>query len=46
MVFEQNTGERHSFRSGDPVDLTWAAAHAFLLDAGQDAYAGADNAEA
>ena len=46
MVFEQNTGERKSFRSGDRVDLTWTAAHAFLLDAGQDAYAGADTVEA
>ena len=40
MVFEQNTGERNSFRNGDEVDLAWARGHAFLLDAGQDAHAG------
>lgn len=40
MVFEQNTGRRALFRNGDEVDLMWAPAHAFLLDAGQDATAG------
>ncbi len=40
MVFEQNTGQRASFRNGDDVDLAWSPAHAFLLDAEQDAYAG------
>jgi spermidine/putrescine transport system ATP-binding protein len=40
MVFEQNTGQRNSFKNGDDVDLAWARAHAFLLDAGQDAHAG------
>ena len=40
MVFEQNTGQRAPFRNGDPVDLSWAPAHAFLLDAEQDARAG------
>jgi spermidine/putrescine transport system ATP-binding protein len=42
MVFEQNTGERAAFRAGDPVDLTWRPDHTFLLDAQQDAHAGAD----
>ncbi len=40
MVFEQNTGQRTSFRNGDEVDLAWSRGHAFLLDAGQDAHAG------
>jgi spermidine/putrescine transport system ATP-binding protein len=45
MVFEQNTGERSPFRTGDTVDLTWLPAHTFLLDAQQDAQAGADLVE-
>jgi len=40
MVFEQNTGQRSLFRNGDQVDITWSPAHAFLLDADQDARAG------
>ena len=40
MVFEQNTGQRPPLRNGDEVDLTWSGAHAFLLDAEQDATAG------
>ena len=40
MVFEQNTGHRSLFRNGDHVDITWSPAHAFLLDADQDARAG------
>jgi spermidine/putrescine transport system ATP-binding protein len=40
MVFEQNTGQRVSFKNGDDVDLAWSRAHAFLLDADQDAHAG------
>jgi spermidine/putrescine transport system ATP-binding protein len=40
MVFEQNTGSREPIRQGDEVDLAWSQAHAFLLDAGQDAHAG------
>jgi spermidine/putrescine transport system ATP-binding protein len=39
-VFEQNTGAREGFRPGESVDLHWAAAHTFLLDADQDAHAG------
>ncbi len=42
MVFEQNTGARNSFRVGDRVDLHWMPAHTFLLDASQDATAGAE----
>ena len=37
MVFEQNTGQRRLFTNGDEVDLAWSPAHAFLLDADQDA---------
>jgi spermidine/putrescine transport system ATP-binding protein len=39
-VFEQNSGAREAFRAGDRVDLHWASAHTFLLDADQDAHAG------
>ena len=42
MVFEQNTGARLSFRTGDQVDLHWLPAHTFLLDAAQDATAGVE----
>jgi spermidine/putrescine transport system ATP-binding protein len=40
MVFEQNTGRHTLLRNGDDVDLAWSPAHAFLLDADQDAHAG------
>lgn len=39
-VFEQNTGAREQFRTGEKVDLHWLAAHTFVLDADQDAHAG------
>jgi spermidine/putrescine transport system ATP-binding protein len=39
-VFEQNSGTRDTFTSGQQVDLHWAAEHTFLLDADQDAHAG------
>jgi spermidine/putrescine transport system ATP-binding protein len=42
MVFEQNTGARPGFRTGDRVDLHWMPDHTFVLDAAQDATAGAD----
>ncbi len=45
MVFEQNTGDRAPFTTGDRLDLTWLADHTFLLDADQDAQAGADFVE-
>ena len=41
-VFAQNTGAGPSFRSGDQVALRWGVDHTFLLDAAQDASAGAD----
>jgi spermidine/putrescine transport system ATP-binding protein len=42
MVFEQNTGRRPSYADGGTVDLSWEPEHTFLLDAAQDAMAGAD----
>jgi len=42
-VFEQNTGERSLFSSGDNVDLSWKPSRAFLLDHHQDAHAGAQD---
>lgn len=39
-VFEQNTGAREQFRTGEDVDLHWLPAHTFVLDADQDAHAG------
>jgi spermidine/putrescine transport system ATP-binding protein len=39
-VFEQNSGARDGFRTGDEVDLHWIPEHTFLLDADQDAHAG------
>ena len=41
-VFEQNTGGRGVFKPGDPVDLHWRPEYTFLLDASQDATAGAE----
>ena len=41
QVFEQNTGRRRIFRSGDKVELSWRPEYAFLLDHSQDARAGA-----
>lgn len=42
QVFEQNTGRRRLFRQGDKVELSWRPEYAFLLDAQQDAKAGAE----
>jgi spermidine/putrescine transport system ATP-binding protein len=39
-VFEQNSGVRDTFTTGDQVDLRWPPEHTFLLDADQDAHAG------
>ncbi len=41
-VFEQNTGAHERLRAGEDADLHWRASHTFLLDAAQDAAAGAD----
>jgi spermidine/putrescine transport system ATP-binding protein len=40
QVFEQNTGRRRLFRTGDRVELSWRPEYAFLLDHDQDASAG------
>ncbi len=40
MVFEQNTGQRGRFSSGDSVVLAWHPDHTFMLDAEQAADAG------
>jgi len=39
-VFEQNHTSARRLRTGDPVELSWAPEHTFLLDAAQDATAG------
>jgi spermidine/putrescine transport system ATP-binding protein len=45
MVFEQNTGQRSTFKNGDEVDVAWSRDHAFLLDADQDATAGVETGD-
>jgi spermidine/putrescine transport system ATP-binding protein len=40
QVFEQNTGRRRIFRTGDRVELSWRPEYAFLLDRTEDASAG------
>ena len=44
-VFEQNTGRRRLFRTGEKVELSWRPEYAFLLDHAQDASAGAQKAD-
>ncbi len=44
-IFEQNTGARDTFAVGDAVDLHWQPAHSFVLDAGQDAFAGVEDVD-
>ena len=41
QVFSQNTGRTRIFQFGDQVELSWRPEYAFLLDAAQDAFAGA-----
>ena len=41
QVFQQNTGRTRLFRQGEQVELSWRPEYAFLLDASQDAFAGA-----
>jgi spermidine/putrescine transport system ATP-binding protein len=45
VVFEQNTGRRKLFRTGDKVELSWRPEYAFLLDRSQDASAGAQKSD-
>jgi spermidine/putrescine transport system ATP-binding protein len=46
QVFAQNTGRTEIFRVGEKVELSWRPEYAFLLDASQDAKAGAEDADA
>ncbi len=41
QVFQQNTGHRRLYSTGEPVELSWRPDYAFLLDHAQDADAGA-----
>ncbi len=41
-VFEQNTGTGERVSVGDEITLCWEPDHTFLLDASQDAHAGAE----
>ena len=45
QVFQQNTGHRRLYRTGEPVELSWRPEYAFLLDSSQDASAGAEQAD-
>ena len=45
QVFEQNTGRRRLFRTGEQVDVSWRPDYAFLLDHEQDASAGIDRSD-
>jgi spermidine/putrescine transport system ATP-binding protein len=42
QVFQQNTGHRRLYRTGEQVELSWRPEYAFLLDISQDASAGAE----
>ena len=46
QVFQQNTGHRRLYRTGEPVELSWRPEYAFLLDHAQDAAAGAEKVDA
>ncbi len=45
QVFSQNTGRTRLFDVGDKVELSWRPEYAFLLDAAQDAFAGAQRVD-
>jgi spermidine/putrescine transport system ATP-binding protein len=45
QVFSQNTGRTRLFHVGDKVELSWRPEYSFLLDAAQDAFAGAQRAD-
>jgi spermidine/putrescine transport system ATP-binding protein len=45
QVFQQNTGHRRLYRTGESVELSWRPEYAFLLDISQDASAGADQGD-
>ena len=45
QVFSQNTGRTRIFATGEQVELSWRPEYAFLLDAAQDAGAGAQKGD-
>ena len=45
QVFSQNTGRTRIFEVGDKVELSWRPEYAVLLDAAQDAFAGAQRVD-
>jgi spermidine/putrescine transport system ATP-binding protein len=45
QVFSQNTGRTRLYEVGDQVELSWRPEYAFLLDAAQDAFAGAQRVD-
>lgn len=45
QVFSQNTGRTRIFAVNDQVELSWRPEYAFLLDAAQDAFAGAQRVD-
>jgi len=45
QIFAQNTGRTRLFRVGEKVELSWRPEYAFLLDASQDARAGAEESD-
>ena len=45
QIFAQNTGRTRLFRVGEKVELSWRPEYAFLLDASQDARAGAQESD-
>ncbi len=40
QVFQQNTGHRRLYKTGESVELSWRPEYAFLLDHAQDSHAG------
>ncbi len=46
QVFSQNTGRNRLFETNEQVELSWRPEYAFLLDASQDASAGAQKMDA
>jgi spermidine/putrescine transport system ATP-binding protein len=46
QVFSQNTGRSRLFETNEQVELSWRPEYAFLLDASQDASAGAQKMDA
>jgi spermidine/putrescine transport system ATP-binding protein len=45
QVFQQNTGHRRLYKTGESVELSWRPEYAFLLDHAQDSHAGAQRVD-